>query len=114
MTTSTRPVEPRSTASFSPESSLVFQTSSDSAEIAAVEGFSAIRGDPVTPVVGVAGDSIARAEATGAAVTSTKRPARTIAPTIRKLSALRAVVFDIRSEEHTSELQSRVDLVCRL
>src|SRR5437667_10271778 len=96
MTTSTGLVEPRSTASLSPESSLVFQTSRDSAETAAVEGFSAIRGDPVTPVVGAAGDSIARAEATGAAVTSTKRPARTIAPTIRKLSALRAVVFDIR------------------
>src|SRR5437773_12427829 len=94
MTTSTRLVEPRSTASFSPESSLVFQTSRDSAETAAVDGFSAIRGD-VTPVVGAAGDSIARAEATGAAVTSTKNPARTIAPTIRKLSALRAVVFDI-------------------
>src|SRR5438876_11123917 len=95
MTTSTRLVEPRSTASFSPESSLVFQTSRDSAETAAVDGFSAIRGH-VTPVVGAAGDSIARAEATGAAVTSTKNPARTIAPTIRKLSALRAVVFDIR------------------
>src|SRR5690349_23984993 len=25
-----------------------------------------------------------------------------------------AVVFDVRSEEHTSELQSRRDLVCRL
>src|SRR5438105_12645628 len=31
-----------------------------------------------------------------------------------KTTAGRSVKFDGRSEEHTSELQSRVDLVCRL
>jgi len=61
-----------------------------------VEGFAEFKGDDVTPVVGAAGDSIARAEATGAAVTRPRRPVKTITPTIRKLSALRAVVFDIR------------------
>src|SRR2546425_5983240 len=96
MTTSTRSVEPRLTTSFNPESIFVFQRSLDSAETADVDGFSSIRGDDVTPVVGATGDAITRAEATGAAVTRTRTPARTIAPTIRKLSALRAVVFDIR------------------
>src|SRR5207247_8319696 len=33
---------------------------------------------------------------------------------IRSFALPYAVVFIVRSEEHTSELQSRVDLVCRL
>src|SRR5467141_3512399 len=96
MTTSMRLLEPRSTASFSPESSLVFQMSRDPAETAAVEGFSAIRGNPVTPVAGVDGDWLMRAAAFGAAVTNTRKPAKTIVPTISRLSALRDVVYDIR------------------
>src|SRR5712691_5369042 len=96
MTTSMRLLEPRSTASFSPESSLVFQMSRDPAETAAVEGVSAIRGDPVTPVVGADGDWLMRAAAFGAADTNTRKPAKTIVPTISRLSALRDVVYDIR------------------
>src|SRR2546428_13961723 len=94
MTTSTRSVDPRLTTSFNPESNFVFQTSRDSAETADVNGFSAIRGDDVTPVVGAAGDAITRAQAKGAALTRKRTPARTIAPTIRKLSPPRAGGFD--------------------
>src|SRR2546421_1548484 len=34
--------------------------------------------------------------------------------TIEKSRSIRTTFFGIRSEEHTSELQSRSDLVCRL
>src|SRR6266851_7625347 len=82
--------------SLNEESSFIRHESDCPAGFESVDGTAEFKGDDVTPVVGAAGASIARAEATGAAVTRTKRPARTIAPTIRKLSALRAVVFDIR------------------
>src|SRR3989442_524280 len=82
--------------SLNEESSFIRHESGCAAGFESVDGIAEFKGDDVTPVVGAAGASIARAEATGAAVTRTKRPARTIAPTIRKLSALRAVVFDIR------------------
>src|SRR6266581_8310389 len=96
MTTLWRSFEPRTAMSLNEESSFIRHESGCAAGFESVDGFAEFKGDDVTPVVGAAGESIARAEATGAAVTRTKRPARTIAPTIRKLSALRAVVFDIR------------------
>ena len=50
----------------------------------------------MTPVVGADGDWLMRAAAFGAAVTNTRKPAKTIVPTISRLSALRDVVYDIR------------------
>src|SRR5207249_12107677 len=96
MTTLWRSFEPRTAMSLNEESSFIRHESCCAAGFESVDGFAEFKGDDVTPVVGAAGDSIARAEATGAAVTRTRTPARTIAPTIRKLSALRVVVFDIR------------------
>src|SRR5207249_9968981 len=96
MTTLWRSFEPRTAMSLNEESSFIRHESCCASGFESVDGFAEFKGDDVTPVVGAAGDSIARAEATGAAVTRTRMPARTIAPTIRKLSALRAVVFDIR------------------
>src|SRR5437867_1307710 len=96
MTTLWRSFEPRTAMSLNEESSFIRHESGCVAGFESVDGFAEFKGVDVTPVVGAAAESIARAEATGAAVTRTKRPARTIAPTIRKLSALRAVVFDIR------------------
>src|SRR5699024_11991066 len=44
----------------------------------------------------------------------TSRPGRTARPPARRGPVPGEAVDDRRSEEHTSELQSRFDLVCRL
>src|SRR5207249_8271923 len=82
-----------------------------------VSGFRAITYS--RPVLVVAGDSplllIPELEATHARTTSVIPAIRTYADTglggLRGKSTLQVA---IRSEEHTSELQSRFDLVCRL
>src|SRR5206468_12726996 len=54
----------------------------------------------------------------GLARSGPRKKPDTTPPTLRSLLPARrswpAVCFQIRSEEHTSELQSRSDLVCRL
>src|SRR5699024_11661913 len=40
--------------------------------------------------------------------------ARSVVDNRRRASQLAGILRDLRSEEHTSELQSRFDLVCRL
>src|SRR5207247_2925078 len=45
---------------------------------------------------------------------STETGRRRWTPSAASLSRTRAATISVRSEEHTSELQSRVDLVCRL
>src|SRR5699024_11820770 len=56
----------------------------------------------ISPVVAAAAESSAR---------TSSRP---INPVVRTPSATMAAPVKVRSEEHTSELQSRFDLVCRL
>src|SRR6266571_4387591 len=96
MTTLRRSFEPRPATSLNDGSSFSFHESRDSAGTVSVDGPIAFACDSETPVADVSDDPLMPAEATGAAVTSTRRPPRTIAPTINKLSALRAMLFDIR------------------
>src|SRR5690606_40708701 len=41
------------------------------------------------------------------------RNSRLVDASVRKAPSIRLVIIDVRSEEHTSELQSRENLVCR-
>src|SRR2546422_7965794 len=47
-------------------------------------------------------------------VSSSDVTVRCISSTSRPVRIARAELFELRSEEHTSELQSRLHLVCRL
>src|SRR5690606_39444005 len=65
--------------------------------------------DPEVPVLTIEDLGILR----GAELVDGK-PVVTITPTYSGCPAMETISADVRSEEHTSELQSRENLVCRL
>src|SRR5699024_11527448 len=70
-------------------------------------------GDVVYVDLPAVGDSITSGESCGE-VESTKSVSDLIAPVSGTITEVNDSLDDSRSEEHTSELQSRFDLVCRL
>src|SRR5207247_8880916 len=60
------------------------------------------------------GDSVPPATITSASPNAMSRPASPIACEPVEQAVTTELLGPLRSEEHTSELQSRVDLVCRL